>query len=429
MPANRAARLVVLVAAMTTLLSATPSAHSADSPLARLSPGESVFWKGPFVDRAVVGSREVCGVAGPCWSYELDVKPGAASRLRVAIDWTTNTNAYNLELTDPSGQVVARERGRGAWSNEVFATDPAPGSWTVTVIPEDVTASSFRARAKVERPAQPPERRRLLRPNMQVNPPWDPTMVAPVAPFSGRPADAFGIHPMSCTLDETVVNGSRRCLRFSVGPMNVGRGTFEARMDMAKTGPTSDGDLEGPVIQRIYRTDGTHVDRSSGRFEFHETHAHFHVQEMLFYRLLRVVDRRTGALDPTGVGRKASFCTLDLMIADFSRFTTGPARFRGPSPCAIPPEGDTTLVMGVSPGWSDVYTWDLPDQYVELDGGEGYFVIRAVVDGKDTIEESNERDNVGYGYIRIVGDRIRMIERGLGFSPWDPDKEVQPLVP
>lgn len=421
------------VVLMTTIVLApvsSPARTAEPAPAASLAPGESAFWKGPFVERAAVPQSDLCGVTGPCWPYAIDVKrPTGDSRLRVAIDWGSNANTYNLELRNPSGRLVDSQWGLGSWSNEVFVDDPVPGRWTVRVIPEEVTASSFRARAKVDQPGAGPQQPRVLRPNLQVNPPWDPTTVAPAAPFSGQPADALGVHPLSCTPDETVVNGTTKCLRFSVGPMNVGRGPLEVRADIATARPTGDGDLEGPVQQRIYRTDGSHRDRRTGRFEYHETHGHFHVTEMLSYRLLRVVDRARGRLKPTGVGRKASFCTLDLMIADFRRFVTERPRFRGASPCAVPPERDTTLVMGISPGWADVYTWDLPDQYVEFEGGEGYYVIRAIVDRKDAVRETREDDNVGYGYIRIVGDRIRLLERGLGRGPWDPDKRVEPLVP
>jgi hypothetical protein len=184
------------------------------------------------------------------------------------------------------------------------------------------------------------------------------------------------------------------------------------------------------VKQRLYRRDGSFETRDAGKFVAHEQHAHYHVQDLLAYRLFRVTDMETGTLEPTGVGNKASFCTLDLMIPYFERFRTEPPKYRGASPCAVPPEGDTRLVMGISPGWADVYTWDLPDQYVDFGaGGEGYFVIRARVDAANTVLETKERDNFGYALVHIVGDRVETIERGIGRSPWAPKRQVLPLVP
>lgn len=209
--------------------------------------------------------------------------------------------------------------------------------------------------------------------------------------------------------------------------MNVGAGDYEARFDVGSARPNEDGQLAGSVIQRVYRSDGSHVDRSAGTFELHEAHAHFHVQDLLAYRLLRVVDPDSGTLEPAGDGRKASFCTLDLKLADFGSFGSEPPRFASSEVCFRPPEPDTTLVMGITAGWADVYTWNLPDQYVDFGHeGEGEYVIQVAVDESDTILESNEADNAGYARIRVDGDRIVLLERGIGESPWDPGKVVLP---
>jgi hypothetical protein len=86
--------------------------------------------------------------------------------------------------------------------------------------------------------------------------------------------------------------------------------------------------------------------------------------------------------------------------------------------------------MGISPGWADVYTWDLPDQYVDFGkGGEGAFVIRATVDPPNTVLETREDDNQGYALVRVANGEVELLERGMGASPWDPRKEVLPLQP
>jgi hypothetical protein len=349
----------------------------------------------------------------------------------VAVHWPDSRDSYDLELLDPQGTKVASASGSGHWSVELFAPSPKPGAWTMRVIPADVTASSFHARAKLEpKPPLKPSPPKVLRPNLQANPPWDLSFVAPAAPFTGLPGDVVGFHPLSCTVDETAQHRTTRCLRFSVGPMNNGAGPYEARFDVASARPNSQGHLEGAVIQRLYRTDGSYVDRPAGKFVFHEAHAHFHVQDMLAYRLYSVVDARKGTLAAAGDGRKASFCTLDLMINDFGNFKSEPARYGDDTVCFKPPDPNTTLVMGITPGWSDVYTWDLPDQFVDFgNGGEGLYVVRTYVDGPNTILEESESDNVGYAYIRVTGDNVRLLERGIGQSPWDRKKVVLPLHP
>ena len=37
---------------------------------------------------------------------------------------------------------------------------------------------------------------------------------------------------------------------------------------------------------------------------------------------------------------------------------------------------------------------------------------------------AHDGDNVGYAYIHVVGDRVTVLERGQGSSPWDQHKKV-----
>ncbi len=420
----------LVLAAVLAIGTAAPARAQSEEPVASLTPGQHAFWDGPYVESATVPSSEGCGISGPCWTYPLEIVPGKRSRLRVAIDWVSSSNAYALELIDPSGEVVAAETHLLHFSVEAFLPNPAAGIWTVRVIPLNVTASSFRGRARLDRPRKPRARPRVLLPNLQANAPWRFGFVAAAGPYVGIPADVLGFRPFSCSPDETLLGGAQRCLRFSVGPMNVGKGPFEARFDASSATPNETGQFEGPVMQRLYRRDGSHVDRPAGKFIFHERHGHFHVQDMLAYELLKVRDPVRGGLEQTGAGRKASFCTLDLMIIDFERFKSRPPRYSDEDVCFRPPSQNTTLVMGITQGWADVYTWDLPDQYVEFgDGTPGYYVVRAIVDGTNTIRESSEKDNVGYAFIEVIDGNVRLIERGVGRSPWDRRKAVLPLDP
>lgn len=138
-----------------------------------LAQGEHVFWKGPYTQREAVPAADLCDVAGPCWTHRLDVAEAPRGRLRVAVDWPSDTNSFGLELHDPFGRLAASGSGSGRWSVELFVPDPTPGAWTVRVIPEDVTASAFRARAKLDPAPSPPAEPTKLLPNLQALPPWD----------------------------------------------------------------------------------------------------------------------------------------------------------------------------------------------------------------------------------------------------------------
>jgi Lysyl oxidase len=306
------------------------------------------------------------------------------------------------------------------------------------MIPQNVTNSQFRMRARLDLPETPPAARQLLLPNLQVNPPWDVSFTGPVPPYGIATANVGGQSLWSCSPDETALHGSTRCLRFSTGPENTGSGPYEARFDLRQgtisapnesnlTGP---GILTGVVTQRIYRSDGTHVDRNAGRWQFHPAHAHYHVQNMLSYKLYAVKDAATGKVAQVGTGAKASFCTFNIAMINWTTFTSAPSQWRDLSVC-YPPAGSTEVDMGISPGWSDVYTWDLADQYVDFSaGGEGEYVIQVEVNPEHTILTSNPNDNYGYALVKVEGDRVQMIERGQGTSPWDPHKVVlDPMGP
>jgi hypothetical protein len=91
------------------------------------------------------------------------------------------------------------------------------------------------------------------------------------------------------------------------------------------------------------------------------------------------------------------------------------------SSCDVAGEG----TMYLNRGWTDVYGWYLPGQYVEFgDNGDGEYVVRFEVDAGDTIKETNERDNVAYTWLTVNGKDIGILERGRGESPWDPQKQI-----
>ena len=81
--------------------------------------------------------------------------------------------------------------------------------------------------------------------------------------------------------------------------------------------------------------------------------------------------------------------------------------------------------LGLSRGWGDAYRWQRPGNYVEFGNNpDGWYVVRTTADPASHLLESNEKDNNGYAYVRVVGDDVNLIETGRGASPWDPHKVV-----
>jgi hypothetical protein len=213
-----------------------------------------------------------------------------------------------------------------------------------------------------------------------------------------------------------VEDGAQRCLRFSVGPQNAGVGPLELKFARgAEVGTDSS------MYQRVYYSDGTSKMRDAGASEFHKTHQHFHLKGFATFDLLRVTDRAEGTLEPAGTGHKSGFCLVDMRISRWRKF--GHQRAYSARSNCMPVGGQAEL--GLSAGWTDVYGWNLPGNYVEFgDNRDGHYVVRVVVDSLGHIRESKERDNVGYAYISIKGDSVTLLERGQGASPWDPNRIV-----
>jgi hypothetical protein len=418
------------------------SGPRAVSPLADSPPADAlyggVFWDGTTVASGDVPDPSLCGTAGPCFTYHLHL-PGPGARLRVAIDIPMRDDTFELDLLDPSGKQVASTQTSNAFDAEAFVTDPAPGDWTVRVMPEGVSDSSFRLRAKLERTLAKPTGHVALLPDLKAVPPMEFGFVAPANPANGLyppdtvnpPLDVGGMHPLSCTADEmapTTIQGgaAMKCLRFTSGPINVGSGPFEMHFsftgDLAAQKMTPIG--HGPMTQTIHYADGTTTTRPAGTYSFHWLHGHFHDDHILDYQLFRVDGER---LVPAGAGTKSGFCPANQLFGEWRRFVQAPpdeiigSGDTGTGNCQNPVDG----VLGLSPGWGDIYRWQRPGQYVEFGtNGDGLYVVRCTVDIENQILESDESDNSAYALVKVVGDKVQLLERGQGSSPFDPDRTV-----
>lgn len=418
---------------------ATP-ARAAD-PLA-LKLGQAVFWTGQHYAKATMNMESQCTPA-LCPSFPIKVTEGAA-RLRVAIDHPSRENTFTLELHNPKGDEVGSAVTSGTFAGEVLEPKPVAGTWTVKVIPNSVTNSGFRLRAKLERvvPKGPAGKVAML-PNLKTVPPYEFGFIAPANPLNAvyppdtvnPPLDVAGIHPLSCAADELAPvaaggGGATKCLRLTSGPMNVGSGPFEMLFDFATDtlkGKVDPVMLRGPMRQVVHFSDGSSMERPAGTYSFHKTHAHFHTDEVLSYQLFKVDDAKAGKIRLTGVGTKSGFCPADQLFGDWHSFTQLPPGSFGEGDSlaggnCFSPDGGR---IGLSVGWGDVYRWQRPGQYVEFGGqADGLYVVRATADILDHVLEENEKDNASYSYIKVTGEKIDILERGQGTDPWDTTKVV-----
>lgn len=397
-----------------------------------LTTGRAVFWDGKFFESWFNPSADTCVLPGSgCPTYRLNVTE-TGSRLRVAIDHRSLSDAYDIRLYDPNGIDVTptAQRDRGAaeaaaptgafYSHEVVVTNPRIGVWTVRVSPTNVSSSSFRMRAELEKArSEPASRPRVaLLPNLQVVPPYELTF------DSGFAQDGSD----SCTQVERekypllITDEYPRCLRFSAGPINVGQGMWEVILT------PEPGRREGTAFQRIHYSDDTHEDREAGTFEYHDRHHHYHHTAIGGFELLEVLDPKTGALSARTTGPKIGFCTGDQVIAEWRSLRSDPPRSAAEmmsGACSGSPSGGS---IGLTKGWGDMYHWYVEGNFVPFPAaGDGLYVVRVRSDTAEdggTFVETNESDNIAYTYIRVSGDDIDVLERGRGRSPWDPGKTI-----
>jgi hypothetical protein len=403
--------------------------------------GDSLFWDGAYVEDSLGAPYQDWGCDSPlvkCFDYTIDVGEGGG-HLRVAIDDNSSSDPFDLLLYDPLGQKVAEKTG--IWSIEQWVPQPMTGTWTVRVHAAAVENASFRLRAKLEgppTPLSPGHLKKELLPNLRLTPPLEftferpsnlalPTESGPMPNENGDP-----VLPQGCTATEIADAHVQerpapvRCLRFTVGPQNVGEGPLRIEYQ-ASVLPTE----EVPVTQIIERADGSDpIRRRAGSAKFHTTHAHYHHVGFGTLELYRVTDGKKGSLVLVGAGPKQGFCLMHFQIVDWYSFDQAPVDEI--STCEERGGGATDnfiqgAAMVLEKGWSDAYGWGLDGNYVDFGtNGDGLYVVRSITDPDDVIAETNETDNAGYALIQVSGSDVTLLERGYGMSPWDLQKVVAP---
>ena len=379
--------------------------------------GHPTFWAGAYDAR---GSHDHV--------YSLKVL-GDADLLRVGIDAPSRTNWYRIEVYRPTGSLALRFHKRYGFSAEGIVKRPQPGEWKLVVSSRHVTDSVFRMRAALQDSPRTLSPRSLL-PDLRAIPPFDFTFTAPQdgagSDYDNDP-DPDLATPMSCARDEITDDHVVRCLRFSAGIEDAGAGPLDLRFD------PSDDDMR--MFQLIHDTDGSVRKRRAGRFEWHDSHKHFHYRNVWTLKLLEVTDRSKGAMSSASTGRKSGFCPADQRIADWHRFDQAPA-YSYSGNCGVTyaetGTGDFEPVpkkhhgtMAFSPGWGDVYGWYRPGNYLDFGlNVDGLYVVRVKVDQEGHVQEEREGNNTSYALIRSSGNEISVLERGRGTDPWDPNKVV-----
>lgn len=176
-------------------------------------------------------------------------------------------------------------------------------------------------------------------------------------------------------------------LRFDGSIHNIGPGPLEIRGSQPVNGAMT---VTG---QRIYRTDSSFHDDNSRhpqiRFENADGHRHWHLRGAARYSLW----------DSTGTAEVAPASKVGFCLLDSERVNSfGPsAPVYTKSATQYCREGQANVAQvfeGISEGWLDLYTSDLPFQWVDVsDVAPGRYRLAANVDPDDFVIEGNEGNN------------------------------------
>ena len=182
-----------------------------------------------------------------------------------------------------------------------------------------------------------------------------------------------------------------REIRFSTTVANRGEGPLVLRGDL-----DSDS-LQFRATQLVERSDGSIREGNVGTFVYDDGHAHWHLPRFFVFELWQLDAR--GALSAVVASTgKMAFCLAD----SFPAFEPPPnaaaeARFTS---CE-------TATQGISVGWEDIYTADLPGQELDIPGlPDGRYLIRSIVDPDDQLRETDEANNVDTIVVQLDGDSV-----------------------
>jgi hypothetical protein len=196
----------------------------------------------------------------------------------------------------------------------------------------------------------------------------------------------------------------RRLLRFTTIIVNVGRGPLEVHGQR----PDTSTELMS-ATQRIFDDAGGYRDvaTSSEMFFSGDGHNHWHLKDLATYELIR---KDNGV--KVGTGAKTGFCFFDTLLYK-SSLPGAPqsARYSG---CGN--SGDLTIVMGLSVGWGDRYSYNLAYQYIDITGLiAGRYRIQVTADANGWFQEVDESNNFTWVDIQLKsnsGNSLKIIAYG-----------------
>lgn len=181
-------------------------------------------------------------------------------------------------------------------------------------------------------------------------------------------------------------------LRFAGYVTNLGAGPLDLKGNPQLTDDADPTSYD--VWQRALTGDGEWVTLATKPpiiFQQADGHNHFHVMGIVEYSLWDA----SGTVEVSS-GSKVGFCLADMWERPDLHLNPSPKRYDWTHGgfCQTNDPGATTLHMGISEGWQDVYVWNAAFQWVDVsDVRPGYYRLGQRVDAENVIVESDETNN------------------------------------
>ncbi len=258
---------------------------------------------------------------------EADIPADSAACTAYCSSASSPGSDHCMESCDTGSRYMRYSRGMGR--DEIAAISSAQGAM---VLKQDLVFSD-------------------LGPATQSNEGYD-LRVNEAAALSSAHVTEEDFKPDSCAVVEGCLAGigRRKLLRFDGNIQNVG------------TGPLYLGSPENNPL-----------------FEYSACHNHYHLKNIMLYKLLDPVTRATVRVNGAEVvGRKQGFCLIDMNQI---------------SPSALDAQYDCDN-QGLSPGWEDAYDNSLDCQWLDVTGvPPGKYILQITVNPDGTFPEVNRSNN------------------------------------
>jgi Lysyl oxidase len=217
--------------------------------------------------------------------------------------------------------------------------------------------------------------------------------------------------PSNLHLDRTTMPG-RVLLRATSSIDNRGSGPLELRAHLSEGHSVA-------VYQAIYDRRGRrHLFNTAAQLVFKyvpgERYANPGVGDFSYWKVrhaaafqLWSLDTHRRAVRLVRTGPKVDYCLRDLTRTRPSPYSP---QARVYPACSQDPNIQSD-VRGTSVGWSDIYPYEYPEQWIDVTGLSGGFAYVQIVDPENLLIESNHKNNISETYVSlpsglVLGHRV-----------------------